>query len=335
MHAGRRFTFKELFLWSWNDTKWLILLSAIPTLIYIFITRAVAVPWQPVALLGTALSFIVGFKNNASYGRLWEARQVYGGIINDSRSFGYTVRDILGGKHSEIVKTILYRHVAWLTALRFQLREHRTWENTGIRKNVKYREHAFKIPEWDSNLDDELDPFLSVEDKLYVMTKKNKAAQLLAIQSEHFIKLKRETKINDFEWSKVQDLLHRLTDHQGKAERIKNFPYPRNFASITTYIVLLFVIILPFGLLRELDKWGDGTSYDSILVWLNIPICSIVSWVFYALNEVGESSVNPFEGNANDIPITQISRTIEIDLRDMLDETSLPPAISPVNNIVL
>jgi putative membrane protein len=53
------------------------------------------VPWQPIAIMGTAVAFIVGFKNNASYSRLWEARQIYGAIINDSRSFGYILRDAL------------------------------------------------------------------------------------------------------------------------------------------------------------------------------------------------------------------------------------------------
>lgn len=61
----------------------------------------------------------------------------------------------------------------------------------------------------------------------------------------------------------------------------------------------------------------------------------ILMWVFITLDTVGESSMNPFEGSANDVPITQISRTIEIDMRDMLDEENLPPAITPKNNIVL
>ncbi len=87
MHAGRRFNVKELFLWSWHDTKWLIFIAIVPTFIYIFITKSIAIPWQPVALLGTALSFIVGFKNNASYARLWEARQIYGAFFIASSAY--------------------------------------------------------------------------------------------------------------------------------------------------------------------------------------------------------------------------------------------------------
>ncbi len=53
------------------------------------------VPWLPIALIGTAVAFITGFKNNASYARLWEARQIWGGIVNTSRSFGVMACDYL------------------------------------------------------------------------------------------------------------------------------------------------------------------------------------------------------------------------------------------------
>jgi putative membrane protein len=129
--------------------------------------------------------------------------------------------------------------------------------------------------------------------------------------------------------------LTQLTDHQGKAERIKNFPYPRNFASIATYLLLIFVVLVPFGPLRDFEALGNGTFMEGYTIWLNIPFSVLVTWAFHTLDTVGESSVNPFEGSANDIPITQISRVIEIDMRDMLDETNLPEPIQPQNNIVL
>nr|WP_305051149.1 bestrophin family ion channel [Elizabethkingia bruuniana] len=133
----------------------------------------------------------------------------------------------------------------------------------------------------------------------------------------------------------LQQSIIKFTDDQGKAERIKNFPYPRNFASIATYLLFIFVILAPFGLVKEMDKLGEGTFLQGYTVWFNIPFSAIIAWAFHTLDTVGESSVNPFEGSANDVPITQISRTIEIDMRDMLDETNLPQPIAPKNNIVL
>jgi putative membrane protein len=88
-------------------------------------------------------------------------------------------------------------------------------------------------------------------------------------------------------------------------------------------------------MLKELDKLGDGTVLEGYTIWFNIPFSVITVWAFHTLDKVGEASVNPFEGNANDVPITQISRTIEIDMRDMLDEAVLPEPIVAKNNIVM
>lgn len=335
MHTGRRYTPLEFFKWSLRNTLLLLLLSTIPTVLYAAGFTFIALPWQPIAILGTAMAFIVGFKNNASYGRIWEARQIYGSIINDSRSFAYTIRDTLGGKDSEIVKKMFYRHFAWLTALRFQLREPRSWENMRRRNNLEFLTNRYTIPEWNSNLDEELRKYLSEDEWRYVLSKKNRATQLTALQSETLAALRKEGRINDIQWMELQHGIIRFTDNQGKAERIKNFPYPRNFASVTTYLLFIFIILLPFGLLKEYSQLGDNTCIEGYSIWFNIPFSAIVGWAFHILDTVGESAVNPFEGSANDIPITQISRTIEIDMRDMLDEPVLPEPITPQNNIVL
>lgn len=93
--------------------------------------------------------------------------------------------------------------------------------------------------------------------------------------------------------------------------------------------------LVPFGLLNEFNKMGVGTFLEGYTVWFNVPFATLVTWVFVALDRVGESSANPFEGGANDVPISSISRTIEIDLRDMLDEAELPAPLVPVNNILM
>ena len=333
MHAGRRFTPKEFIFWTRRTIYKVFILSFIPTLCYYLGANFLSLPWQPIAILGTAVAFIVGFKNNASYARLWEARQIYGAIINDSRAFAYTLRDALN-ENSEEVKTIFYRHFAWLTALRFQLREARTWENMNKKSNVEYLSY-YDIPERTTTLEEELKPYLSTFDYEYILTKKNRATQLSALQSKNLVNLYKDGKLNDFQWNLLQQSLSKFTDNQGKAERIKNFPYPRNFSSITTYLLILFVLSVPFGLLHEFEKLGQGTIIENYSIWLNVPFSMILTWVFITLDTVGESSMNPFEGSANDVPITQISRTIEIDMRDMLDDTNLPSAITPKNNILL
>ena len=117
--------------------------------------------------------------------------------------------------------------------------------------------------------------------------------------------------------------------HQGQAERIKKFPLPRQYGSMSFVFVGIFIFLLPFGLVTEfhdLSEWG---------AWLSIPFSVIVSWVFLMMELVGDYSENPFEGLGNDIPMLALCRTIEIDLLEMLGETELPPSIQPVNDVLM
>lgn len=334
MHSGKRFSAIEFIVWTKRSIYVLLILAIIPTLLYHFGFTFLSFPWQPIAIMGTAVAFIVGFKNNASYSRLWEARQIYGAIINDSRSFGYILRDSLSGKNPVKVKAMFERHYAWLTALRFQLRELRAWEMMNVSQFEEYAK-KYEIQERTFKIEDELKKYLADDELKYILSKKNRATQLMALQSRELSEAYANGEINDFQWSQINQQLVKFTDDQGKAERIKNFPYPRNFSSITTYLLILFIVFVPFGLVKEFAKMGDGTMLENYTLWFNIPFSLLVTWCFHTLDSVGEASVNPFEGSPNDVPITQISRTIEIDMRDMLDESNLPPAITPINQIVL
>ncbi|MFC4211200.1 bestrophin family protein [Pedobacter lithocola] len=336
MHAGKKYTFFEFILWTRRDLYRLAILAIIPTVLYHFCNFTfLSISWVPVALLGTAVSFIISFKNNASYARLWEARQIYGGIINGSRAFGVMIRDFLSSKDKKYdVQVIFYRHLAWLTALRYQLRETRAWENMDDLRNIEYARNYHTAEKIDK-LEDVLAKYLSADDLTYIVTKKNKATQLMALQSKHINQLVAAGVLSELQLQSLQNAITGFYDNQGKAERIKNFPYPRHFSSIATIMLNLFVFLVPYGLLNDFNKLGTGTLIEGYSIWLNIPFAILLTWVFNSLDVVGESSTNPFEGSANDVPITNISRTIEIDMRDMLDETDLPPAITPENNILM
>jgi ion channel-forming bestrophin family protein len=100
-----------------------------------------------------------------------------------------------------------------------------------------------------------------------------------------------------------------LLASQGKCERIKNFPYPRQFATLNLLFVWLFILMVPYGLLQEFEKIGAAFT------WMTIPATVVVCWVFHTMDKIGDASDNPFEGSPNDVPITSLSRVIEIDLR--------------------
>jgi putative membrane protein len=333
MHTGNHYKLGEFIVWTRRDIYMLFFLALIPTLLYQLLGwHWLAVPWVPIALVGTAAAFLVGFKNTQTYNRLWEARQIYGAIVNASRAWGILVRDcIISADRQEqehIHRKLFYRHFAWLTALRYQLREPRNWENTNKPYNKEYRRH-FTIPEESSKLEDELEKYLDADDKAYILAKKNRATHLISLQSRQLKELKERGYLAHLSYIEMENMLINLYDQQGKCERIKNFPYPRQFASINLFFIRLFVILVPFGMLHEFHKLGDA------FVWLTIPFSTVITWVFQSMERIGEVTENPFEGNANDVPISALSRTIEIDLREMLDETDLPEPLQPVNKILM
>ncbi len=333
MHTGNHYSLKEFILWTRRDIYALFILGCIPTVLYQTLHwKWLAIPWVPIALVGTAAAFLVGFKNTQTYNRLWEARTIYGAIVNSSRAMGLLVRDCIVGDNKAEMKGIhqelLYRHMAWLTALRFQLRESRTWENTNKAYNKEYRQF-YSVPEWESNFEEELKKYLSEDEQKYILGKKNRATHLISLQSMRLKELKEKGLIAQLSYIEMENMLINLYEQQGKAERIKNFPYPRQFASVNLFFIRLFIILVPFGMLQEFHKIGDA------YVWLTIPFSLLINWVFQSMERIGESTENPFEGGPNDVPISALSRTIEIDLREMLDETDLPPALQPVGKILM
>lgn len=335
MHSGKSYKFSEFLYWTRRNIYITLIISIVPVVLYqIGGLKFLAIPWTVVSLLGTATAFIVGFKNTQTYNRTWEARQIWGAILNSSRAWGTMSRDFL--TNSDKTKELVYRHFAWLTALRYAMRETKAWENSNKIHNVEYKAY-YSIPEKETTLEEELKKYLSVEELTYILTTKNKAAQLLSLQSKNIKQLLENQEIDDYRFVEMHKAIKDFFDQQGKSERIKNFPYPRQFATINSFFIKLFCILLPFGMLKEFDKLNDTITgvCQGNMVWFVIPFSVLISWVYTSLEQVGESTENPFEGSPNDVPISQMSRTIEIDLREMLAETELPPALQPKNNIIL
>jgi ion channel-forming bestrophin family protein len=335
MHAGKSYKLSEFLLWTRRSIFWLLLLGTIVTVLYqVFDFKWLSIPWPVVALLGSATAFIVGFKNVQTYNRTWEARQIWGAAISASRSWAMMCRDYI--EDSDKSREIIYRHLAWLTALRYQLRADRSWETTEKSYNKEYKQF-YVVPEHETSLEQELLKYITKEEVKNILPKNNKAVQLLSLQSNALKNLYGEGSLDNFRFLSMHNKLREFSDHQGKSERIKNFPYPRQYATINTLFVKLFCILLPFALLGEFDNLNDKIEgvLKGNMVWFVIPFSVLISWVYTSLEQVGESTENPFEGSANDVPISQMSRTVEIDIREMLGESNLPAALQPQNNIVL
>ncbi len=336
MHTGRNYSLREIVLWTRRETAMFALLMTVPTAFYACLGWTwLALPWTPVALLGTAVAFVTGFKNNAAYNRLWEARQAWGGLVNASRFWGTQVLDLLAAPTSSVEgelpvrrQQLIYRHLAYLTALRYQLRSARSWETIQQQHNVEYQTN-YTVAEWDGALAETLKSLLTADDAHGLQGRVNQAAYLISRQSLDLAELIRIGALSEFQRVAMGQTLARLLDEQGRCERIKNFPYPRQFATLNLFFTRLFILLLPFALLTECAKLGSHG------VWLTIPLGAALAWVLHTLDKIGESSENPFEGGPNDVPITAICRNIEIELRELLGETDLPSALSPTNSILM
>ena len=335
MHSGKSYKLSEFLFWTRRNLYWPLITSiAVAVLYETGDLKWLAIPWTVVALLGTATAFIVGFKNVQTYNRTGEATQVWGSIITSSRNWGIMVRDLCND--NGLSKDLVYRHFAWLTALRYQMRESRQWETAAKLQNAEYMKF-YSIPEKEHSLQAELAAYISEKDLAYILTTQNKAAQLLSLQAGAVKELYDRQLIEHWKFLELQKGVKELFDLQGKSERIKNYPYPRQYASINKFFIALFCMMLPFGLLYEFDQLNAvATGFlKGNMVWLVIPFSVLISWVYTSLEQVGESTENPFEGSANDVPISQICRTIEIDLREMLGEKDLPAVLAVKNNIIL
>ena len=338
MNISSHYQLQHFLPWTRTKIYKMLFLSIIPTILFYFMGwHWLAVPWVPVALLGTATAFISGFKNTQTYNRMWEARQIYGGIINGSRTFGMMTKSFIRTNNktedAALIQQIYYRHFAWLTALRFQLREIKPWENVKTKSYNREYLKFYNVPEWEDNLEEELKKYLTDLEVQEVLSHRNRATYLLAQQSQQLKQLNESGAISTYNYVELEKQLKDLNDQQGKCERLKNFPYPRQFSSINIYFTNAFCFLIPLGFLSEFSKMTEKNG--DWIIWLTIPFSILIGWVFLVLEQIGESTENPFEGSANDIPISQISRNIEIDLRDMLGEKDLPSAIQAQNNILM
>ncbi|GAB5564803.1 MAG: bestrophin family ion channel [Winogradskyella sp.] len=366
MLTRRNYSVKEMLGWTRRYIFIFVILSLIPVLLYSGLKWYwLHLPWLPIGLVGTALAFIISFKNNASYGRLWEARKIWGGIVNASRSFAIMVNDFITNERAKnnysedelfkIRKQLIMRHVAWMTSLRHALRTPKPWELSNVNKSDREYMKGIKISERDFELSEELEGYVTVADKQYILSKKNKQTACINLQSKQLRNLKESGHIWEFSFLEMEQMMVELFTLQGKAERIKNFPYPRQFATLNRFFIWIFVFLLPYGMMHEFDKIGQEVvelvlswrpyptgGFHHIIeligrnfVWFTIPFSVIISWIFHTMERIGEVSENPFEGIANDVPITTMARGIEIDIRQMIgdDDSEIPQPISDQNGI--
>jgi putative membrane protein len=332
MHVGKSYRAYEFLAWSRRRLFALLIVSTVPVLLYQLAGfKAVSIPWSIVLLLGTTVALVSGFKNTQTYGRSVEAQQAWSSISASSRIWGMLCCNFLS---AEEAAKLVYRHIAWLAALRFALRRPRPWETQEQKANVEWR-RRYHVPEQETLLREELAVYASNEEN--ILQSLNPAARALQTQGREIKSLLDKGALTIQAYLEMLKVLRELEDFQARCERIKNVPYPRQYAIVSALFVAIFCILLPFGLVGQFDQLNsqiDGFMKGH-MVWLVIPFSATVGWMYTSLDQVGESTANPFEGGTNDVPISHISRNIEIELRETLGEINLPAPLKPTNDILM
>jgi ion channel-forming bestrophin family protein len=232
----------------------------------------ISVSLMPMTALGVAVSLFLGFRNNAAYDRFWEARKVWGGVVNTSRSFICYLKN--KNISNSTLKKLALNHIDYLYLLVVHLKGH---SSTGA-------------------INDDLN---------YNNSLKNKPNYVLDKQYEIILELSSNDDFDGFDKKQCIEYLDLFFTYQGKCERIKNTPLPKQYTYFTLIFTYLYLIFLPFGMLDALGWGAIGFSF-------------LVFWVFSTAEQIGSLTENPFDGSVNSVAIETISRTIEIDIKQLI-----------------
>jgi putative membrane protein len=248
----------------------------------------ISIPIAVPALLGTVISLLLGFRSNQAYDRWWEARILWGAIVNDSRSLSRQILTFIDDPYysAEIQlfkEKFIKRQIAWCYALSQSLR--RTDPTKGLERLLK---------------DD---------DMKYIKFKRNIPVSLIDLHARDIKKAAKEGWINQFQQVELDRSLSNLIDRMGGSERIKNTIFPITYSAYIHMTIILFIAMLPFGLI---EYFG----------YLEIPVVVAIAASFLLIEKMAINLQDPFENNPTDTPTTTISRNIERDLWEMLNDAS-------------
>ncbi|MDG1874961.1 MAG: bestrophin family ion channel [Mariniblastus sp.] len=278
----------------------LIYIGIISGLDYRFHLENFHFPLTVVAIMGTVIGLLLAFRTNSSYDRWWEARILWGAIVNDSRSWTrqlleFQSEDSSGVETETEVKAMAYRQIAWCYALSRSLRAQEPLQDLPL--------------------------FLKEIEIARYRSSHNVPNDLLLTQAVKLNRLYREGALELFQFIEMEKTLTRLTNSMGGCERIKNTTFPKSYSLLVHLLIYLFVLFLPFGLV---DVPG--------LVLIVTSFC--LASAFLLIEHVSIYLQDPFSNRSSDTPMLALSRTIEINIKQMLKEDAIPEPLEAVDGVL-
>jgi putative membrane protein len=262
------------------------------TVAYMVIPHIGDFPTLPVSLLGSAVAVYLTFRNTTAYARWWEARTLWGAMVNHSRSYARQLAMLMPDDTLALRTQLVHRQAAYVHAVRMHLRRQSPWE-----------ELAGRLP------GDE------------VVTLRGVANVPNAILSGSGRLLAREGALDSIRLTAIERSMVEMSNAQGGMERIKNTPFPKQYATYPVFFTHAFCVLLPLGLV---DSLGWYTPLGS----------TAAGFLFLALLQIGNDIQGPFDNDENDVPMTTLTRAIEIDLRDGLGEKHGLQPVQVVDDIL-
>ena len=249
-------------------------------------------PGLPLSLIGSAIAVFLAFRNTTAYARWWEARTLWGAMVNSSRSFARELKMLLPSGSDGVRAELVRRQIAYVHALRLHLRRQSPWS-----------ELQQRLPA------DELEQLQTVANVPNAIL--DRSAQIIG-------------RVDGLDSMKLAALARTLSDFsnaQGGMERINNTPFPRQYATYPIVFTHGFCLLLPLGLVGSL---GIYTPLGS----------TVAGFLFLALLQIGNDMQAPFANTENDVPLTSLTRSIEINLRDSLGEAHQLKPVEVENGVL-
>lgn len=272
-----------------KSKKNFLTVTAISIGIYLIQQQLISfLPSIPVSIpifLGTAISLILSFNLNQSYERWWEARKVWGSIVNDSRMLIIQIRSFDKRNNTVLHQKMAFRQIAWAYCLGQSLRKD---EPCG-----------------------HIEKFLTAHDLSALTEHKNKPLALIDQHSQDLKQLKEAGDIEIFHHVQLDNTLVRLIDSMGRAERINTTVFPTTYSFFMHMLIYIFITLLSISL-SEIDGLFE------------IPMLIIISVPFLMLERTAKDMQDPFSGYATDTPVTAIANTIETNLRQLINNQNIP-----------
>ncbi len=296
MYVKKRVSIIEHIVENWKVVALLLVTVAAATVVYLELLRPfVTVSMIVVTGFSTAISFFIAFFTAQAYDRWWEARKIWGTIVNDSRSFGRMVMTLFGkaertSEVTTIQKRLVRRHIAHLYAVKEQLRRESTKEYSA---------------------------YLSDEDASRVSGSSNVGNAILRLQGEDIDEAERAGHIDVIRMAQFNDMLSRFSTSMGMAERIKLTVFPAYYASMIRVSIWIFVLVFPVALSEQVGYWA-------------ILFAALLGTIFLLIFRAGKALLDPFEGAPNDTPMSSIVRTIEINLLEQIGAKDIPAPVQPI-----